>query len=81
MTLAQVFLCKALHLMMPDVILMNACFSSQCKESGAFSVVVDNYVRDDDGTGVVHQAPYFGAVSQHLHCAFIKFFPSGIYPS
>uniref|UniRef100_A0A673JQX1 isoleucine--tRNA ligase n=1 Tax=Sinocyclocheilus rhinocerous TaxID=307959 RepID=A0A673JQX1_9TELE len=33
----------------------------KCKESGAFSVVVDNYVRDDDGTGVVHQAPYFGA--------------------
>ncbi len=66
MTLAQVFLCKALHLMMPDVILMNACFSSQCKESGAFSVVVDNYVRDDDGTGVVHQAPYFGAVS-HIY--------------
>ncbi|KAI7795335.1 isoleucine--tRNA ligase, cytoplasmic [Triplophysa rosa] len=33
----------------------------KCKENGAFSVVVDNYVRDDDGTGVVHQAPYFGA--------------------
>uniref|UniRef100_A0A8C1VKT8 isoleucine--tRNA ligase n=1 Tax=Cyprinus carpio TaxID=7962 RepID=A0A8C1VKT8_CYPCA len=29
--------------------------------SGAFSVVVDNYVSDDDSTGVVHQAPYFGA--------------------
>ncbi|TRY85096.1 hypothetical protein DNTS_023042 [Danionella cerebrum] len=33
----------------------------KCRESGAFSVVVDGYVRDDDGTGVVHQAPYFGA--------------------
>ncbi|KAA0708022.1 Isoleucine--tRNA ligase, cytoplasmic [Triplophysa tibetana] len=33
----------------------------QCKENGAFCVVLDNYVRDDDGTGVVHQAPYFGA--------------------
>lgn len=33
----------------------------KCKENGAFSVVLDNYVRDDDGTGVVHQAPYFGA--------------------
>lgn len=33
----------------------------KCKETGAFSVVMDNYVRDDDGTGVVHQAPYFGA--------------------
>ncbi|KTG31803.1 hypothetical protein cypCar_00001897 [Cyprinus carpio] len=32
-----------------------------CKQSGAFSVVVDNYVSDDDSTGVVHQAPYFGA--------------------
>lgn len=42
------------------------CFS-QCKETGAFSVVMDNYVRDDDGTGVVHQAPYFGAVS-HFTC-------------
>uniref|UniRef100_A0A8C1VQ72 isoleucine--tRNA ligase n=1 Tax=Cyprinus carpio TaxID=7962 RepID=A0A8C1VQ72_CYPCA len=34
---------------------------SICKQSGAFSVVVDNYVSDDDSTGVVHQAPYFGA--------------------
>ncbi|KAK2874542.1 hypothetical protein Q8A67_021695 [Cirrhinus molitorella] len=33
----------------------------KCRETGAFSVVMDNYVRDDDGTGVVHQAPYFGA--------------------
>ncbi|XP_073681649.1 isoleucine--tRNA ligase, cytoplasmic-like [Garra rufa] len=33
----------------------------KCRENGAFSVVMDNYVRDDDGTGVVHQAPYFGA--------------------
>jgi len=27
---------------------------------GAFRVVVDNYVTDADGTGVVHQAPAFG---------------------
>uniref|UniRef100_A0AAR2JLN9 isoleucine--tRNA ligase n=1 Tax=Pygocentrus nattereri TaxID=42514 RepID=A0AAR2JLN9_PYGNA len=33
----------------------------QCKENGAFSVVLDNYVREEEGTGVVHQAPYFGA--------------------
>lgn len=26
-------------------------------------MVMDNYVKEEDGTGVVHQAPYFGAVS------------------
>ncbi|XP_036387255.1 isoleucine--tRNA ligase, cytoplasmic [Megalops cyprinoides] len=31
------------------------------KDNGAFTVVVDNYVREEEGTGVVHQAPYFGA--------------------
>ncbi|XP_069721593.1 isoleucine--tRNA ligase, cytoplasmic [Phaenicophaeus curvirostris] len=33
----------------------------QCKEKGAFTVVVDSYVKEEEGTGVVHQAPYFGA--------------------
>ncbi|XP_069499997.1 isoleucine--tRNA ligase, cytoplasmic [Ambystoma mexicanum] len=33
----------------------------KCKESGAFTVVIDNYVKEEEGTGVVHQAPYFGA--------------------
>ncbi|XP_062923638.1 isoleucine--tRNA ligase, cytoplasmic [Mobula hypostoma] len=33
----------------------------KCKETGAFSVLVDNYVKEEEGTGVVHQAPYFGA--------------------
>uniref|UniRef100_A0A8C4M7N6 isoleucine--tRNA ligase n=1 Tax=Equus asinus asinus TaxID=83772 RepID=A0A8C4M7N6_EQUAS len=33
----------------------------KCKENGAFTVLVDNYVREEEGTGVVHQAPYFGA--------------------
>ncbi|XP_074406207.1 isoleucine--tRNA ligase, cytoplasmic isoform X2 [Zonotrichia albicollis] len=33
----------------------------QCKENGAFTVVVDGYVKEEEGTGVVHQAPYFGA--------------------
>ncbi|NXU43044.1 SYIC protein, partial [Drymodes brunneopygia] len=33
----------------------------QCKERGAFTVVVDGYVKEEEGTGVVHQAPYFGA--------------------
>lgn len=35
----------------------------QCAEKGAFQVVTDNYVKEEEGTGVVHQAPYFGAVS------------------
>uniref|UniRef100_A0A8D3AS32 Isoleucine--tRNA ligase, cytoplasmic n=1 Tax=Scophthalmus maximus TaxID=52904 RepID=A0A8D3AS32_SCOMX len=33
----------------------------QCGEKGAFQVVMDNYVKEEEGTGVVHQAPYFGA--------------------
>uniref|UniRef100_A0A8C7GKP1 Isoleucine--tRNA ligase, cytoplasmic n=1 Tax=Oncorhynchus kisutch TaxID=8019 RepID=A0A8C7GKP1_ONCKI len=35
----------------------------KCGETGAFQVVMDSYVREEEGTGVVHQAPYFGAVS------------------
>ena len=38
-------------------------FLFQYKESGAFTVLVDNYVKEEEGTGIVHQAPYFGAVS------------------
>ncbi|XP_034633353.1 isoleucine--tRNA ligase, cytoplasmic [Trachemys scripta elegans] len=33
----------------------------KCKNNGAFTVVTDNYVKEEEGTGVVHQAPYFGA--------------------
>ncbi|NXK96077.1 SYIC protein, partial [Formicarius rufipectus] len=33
----------------------------QCRDQGAFTVVVDGYVKEEEGTGVVHQAPYFGA--------------------
>ncbi|KAM6325245.1 isoleucine--tRNA ligase, cytoplasmic isoform 1-T2 [Podargus strigoides] len=33
----------------------------QLKDKGAFTVVVDSYVKEEEGTGVVHQAPYFGA--------------------
>ncbi|NWW71659.1 SYIC protein, partial [Climacteris rufus] len=33
----------------------------QCKDKGAFTVLVDGYVKEEEGTGVVHQAPYFGA--------------------
>ena len=32
-------------------------------EQGAFRIVCDNYVTSDSGTGVVHQAPGFGEVS------------------
>lgn len=38
-------------------------FLFQWKENGAFTVLADSYVREEEGTGVVHQAPYFGAVS------------------
>jgi isoleucyl-tRNA synthetase len=30
------------------------------KEHGGFRILTDTYVTDDSGTGVVHQAPYFG---------------------
>jgi isoleucyl-tRNA synthetase len=30
------------------------------KERGAFQVLTDGYVTDESGTGVVHQAAYFG---------------------
>ncbi|XP_064823508.1 isoleucine--tRNA ligase, cytoplasmic isoform X2 [Oncorhynchus masou masou] len=33
----------------------------KCGETGAFQVVMDSYVREEEGTGVVHQAPYFGS--------------------
>ncbi|KAG9483419.1 hypothetical protein GDO78_009373 [Eleutherodactylus coqui] len=36
-------------------------YFAKAAERGAFTVVCDNYVKSDDGTGVVHQAPYFGA--------------------
>uniref|UniRef100_A0A8C5PK40 Isoleucine--tRNA ligase, cytoplasmic n=1 Tax=Leptobrachium leishanense TaxID=445787 RepID=A0A8C5PK40_9ANUR len=30
-------------------------------ENGAFTILTDNYVKSEEGTGVVHQSPYFGA--------------------
>nr|XP_042712224.1 isoleucine--tRNA ligase, cytoplasmic [Chrysemys picta bellii] len=38
----------------------------KCKNNGAFTVVTDNYVKEEEGTGVVHQAPYFGAVNNNV---------------
>jgi len=31
-------------------------------DTGAFTVLTDKYVTDASGTGIVHQAPYFGEV-------------------
>ncbi|XP_073324245.1 isoleucine--tRNA ligase, cytoplasmic [Pagrus major] len=42
-------------------------YFAECGEKGAFQVVTDNYVREEEGTGVVHQAPYFGA-DDHRVC-------------
>ncbi|XP_069822571.1 isoleucine--tRNA ligase, cytoplasmic [Dendropsophus ebraccatus] len=36
-------------------------YFAKAVDRGAFTVVFDNYVKSEDGTGVVHQAPYFGA--------------------
>lgn len=30
------------------------------QETTGFKVLVDTYVTEDSGTGIVHQAPYFG---------------------
>uniref|UniRef100_A0A7S4NT32 isoleucine--tRNA ligase n=1 Tax=Paramoeba aestuarina TaxID=180227 RepID=A0A7S4NT32_9EUKA len=35
-------------------------FEKEFKPNGAFRVLLDTYVKDDGGTGVVHQAPAFG---------------------
>lgn len=41
------------------------------KKSGAFKVVTDGYVKADSGTGIVHQAPYFGE-DDHRVCLSYK---------
>lgn len=40
------------------------------KKSGAFQVVTDNYVSAESGTGVVHQAPYFGEDDNRVCLAY-----------
>uniref|UniRef100_A0A1A9WSN8 Isoleucine--tRNA ligase, cytoplasmic n=1 Tax=Glossina brevipalpis TaxID=37001 RepID=A0A1A9WSN8_9MUSC len=35
-------------------------FSNRGEQVKAFKVLVDDYVTDDSGTGIVHNAPYFG---------------------
>uniref|UniRef100_A0A674PEK4 Isoleucine--tRNA ligase, cytoplasmic n=1 Tax=Takifugu rubripes TaxID=31033 RepID=A0A674PEK4_TAKRU len=39
----------------------NKLYSFNLQLCRAFQVVTDNYVKEEEGTGVVHQAPYFGA--------------------
>ena len=38
----------------------HAADSTPTQPAGAFRVIADSYVKDDSGTGVVHQAPAFG---------------------
>lgn len=52
--------------MFPFPLYENLLVGPKCAERGAFQVLTDNYVKEEDGTGVVHQAPYFGAVSNML---------------
>lgn len=40
------------------------------KKSGAFRVVTDSYVSAESGTGVVHQAPYFGEDDNRVCLAY-----------
>ena len=35
-------------------------YFAHMKEQGAFKILTDGYVTEDSGTGVVHQAPFFG---------------------
>ena len=39
---------------------------------GAYQVLLDTYVTDDAGTGIVQQAPYFGEVCHCGHNAYIE---------
>ncbi|XP_059150471.1 isoleucine--tRNA ligase, cytoplasmic-like [Physella acuta] len=41
-------------------------FKEYKQQTGAFRVLVDTYVTTDTGTGVVHQAPYFGEDDQRV---------------
>lgn len=58
----------------PLHLILLVLISLQFGEKGAFQVVMDNYVKEEEGTGVVHQAPYFGAVSEPFSCFSSLFF-------
>jgi len=40
------------------------------KERGGFRILLDTYVTEDSGTGVVHQAPYFGEVCCIIYAVY-----------
>jgi len=42
----------------------------QMTERGGFRVLLDTYVTEDSGTGVVHQAPYFGEVFHFISTSY-----------
>jgi len=44
----------------------------QMKDRGAFRILLDTYVTEESGTGVVHQAPYFGEVRHWLYTEPVK---------
>lgn len=46
-------------------------FVDKMKPNGAFRVLTDGYVTEESGTGVVHQAPYFGE-DDHRVCLAAK---------
>jgi len=35
------------------------------EKTGAFRILMDTYVTSESGTGIVHQAPYFGEVRHY----------------
>ncbi|VDK54774.1 unnamed protein product [Gongylonema pulchrum] len=46
-------------------------FADRKSTLGAFRVLVATFVTTDQGTGVVHQAPYFGEVCCFIKCRFL----------
>lgn len=45
-------------------------YFAQYKKKGAFRVLCDGYVTEESGTGVVHQAPYFGEDDHRVGLAY-----------
>ena len=51
-------------LSLPDQMMLSV--DLQMRDRGAFRILNDTYVTEESGTGVVHQAPYFGEVSAQM---------------
>ena len=53
----------------------HSVFLLQLREkTGAFRILTDSYVTSESGTGVVHQAPYFGEVTRGIcHHQYFSF--------